>query len=342
MRNIQAIDKQTGEVRSPFAASDVSEVNRDRLAATYNYTCLNPNCGCTFHWRKSVRRRGNQQIVPPTFVKNPSSEHIAGCHYDYARFAFDNPSIAYVKDDTLHIRINFPLGTHQDDLYPPTVSYSSIFNNEGRNLGHQSRVKKEPVDSLRKLVDLLEKQFGSLESPALADVAFDYQGHIMHWHDMYVASNNYKKLYLESYDADNVHKTSSLLSIVKPLSRIANNAEGRPRFSCEAQNARPHSQLKSIKPIFVCANEVMAGYIDRVIAQNEVMMVAARPFPAQKEIGRVKDHNVYLYAHDVSQLARVDKEMYWHLIPDSRHQLSMMDRLLDNHTDRPAGNHLTK
>lgn len=334
MFTVRAFNRLTGELEKPrFRADEVTEKTRRPLADLYNYTCL----GCDsahYHWRKQTRRNGNTETLRETFVRFRGTAHETGCRYDYFEFARDNPENVYIKNDQLHIRVNFPLGSSHDDQFPPRKEFDAAPYH-----GILPRIKKEPIDSLRKLVDLLEKRFGSLEDKALDDVLLDYQGQTYHWDELFVASDRYKSLYQAAHDGMSEDgRAPPMLVVVKPLSEIAPNAKGKRRFVCEAQYANTDKlKLIEVKPILVCDDDDTSNHIRRMIerrkngwskdeaqARRDTVIVASRPYVLDAH--RHAHVNAYLNIANQSQIARIDTTQYWRLISGKRHQLSIFDQ----------------
>lgn len=158
----------------PFAgiidARAVSELTR----RAFEYRCLNEKCKCLHHWRRAVRgARPSYEANPPpfklvnrdaTFVKNPSSSHIAGCPYDYARLARRYDNIRHV-DGRLYIRVGFELGTDTD--LDPDIPYAGLSRRYGRAAA-QRYVRG--FKNLQTITDFLEETFGSLSDPGVEDV----------------------------------------------------------------------------------------------------------------------------------------------------------------------------
>lgn len=325
MRTVRAINRHTGEVKSTFKATEVTVITRQSLAELYNYACLNPSCGASFHWRKPVRAGGNSVYREETFVKNKTTAHALACPYDYSELASQYSNTLYVENDRLHVRINFPLGSAPTDISIP-ADPRKAFNKAASGINIKPKV--EPIDSLRKLTDFLEKNFGNIESMAMSDINFDYQGRIYVWDDLFVASDNYKKLYQVAYDKKKQEDESSpVIVVIKPRAEIDRNKNNRPRFVCEPQYAKPGYKELSVKPILVCEDDEMAGYINRVVKNNGAILVAARPWFAREKRYKRPDIPVYLMARQVAQLARIDEKKYWRLISGRRHQQDFLSQL---------------
>lgn len=334
MFTVRAFDRHTGELEKPrFRADEVTEKTRRPLADLYNYTCL----GCDtahYHWRKKTRRNGNAETLRETFVRYRGTEHETGCRYDFFEFARDNPDNVYLKNDQLHIRVNFPLGSSHDDQFPPRKEFELP-----HHFTREPRTKKEPINSLRKLVDLLEKRFGSLEDKAMEDVLLEYQGKTYHWNDLFVPSDKYGRLYQAAHDGlMDDGRTPPLLVVVRPLSEIKPNDNGKRRFVCEMQYANPDGMKQiEVKPILVCDDDDTSNHIRRIIERRQngwnkdatqagmdTVMVAARPYVMDAH--RHAQVNAYLTIMQQSQIARLETKQYWRLISGKRHQLSIFDQ----------------
>ncbi len=322
MFTVRASDKKTGqEIHSRFSATEVTPETRHTLSELYNYTCL----ACDkafFHWRKETRRKGNQDLLPETFVRNRSSAHETGCRYDYERLTQENSGTVYIRDGRLHIRLNFPIGSAARDLSPPRAD----FNKAAR--GSASVIEKKPIGSMRLLVDFLEKNFSSLDDPALNDIDFDYQGKVFAWRDLFIPKERYKTLYNHSRQKD----PDGSLVVVYPRAEIKRSNKGKPRFVCEMQYAEGNRNLR-VKPILVCKDEEMADHIRLILlrrktgwdknpeeAKKDCLLVAARPF--QPDYEPLLDKNIYLSVMENTQLARIDRTRYW----DSA-QMTFADKL---------------
>lgn len=334
MFTVRAFDRLTGELEKPsIRADEVTEQTRRSLADLYNYTCLGCN-SAHYHWRKKTRRNGNAETLRETFVRNSGTKHDPGCPYDYLEFARDNAEAVYIKNGQLHIRVNFPLGSSHEDLYPPRKEFDIPHYH-----GVMPRIRKEPIDSLRKLVDLLEKRFGSLEDKALHDVILEYQHGTYHWDELFVPSDRYKYIYQAAHEKNDVNdKARPVLVVVKPLSEIAPNLHGKRRFVCEAQYARTDKYKDlEVKPILVCDDDDTSNHIRRLIERRkhgwrkdavqagmDTVLVAARPYVLDAH--HHAKVNAYLAIHDQSQIARVASGQYWRLVSGKRHQLDIFDQ----------------
>lgn len=322
MQTVRAVHKGTGEVISRFSATEVTNQTRRSLADLWNYTCLNDACPATFHWRQSYRADGNRHLIPATFAKNPSTKHQIGCKYDYSAFAEKHRDAVSIEDGRIHIRVNFPLGAAEKDVAPGTPNLRHYFN----RISHRdASIKKTPIKSLRNLVDFIEKNLGSLEDVAMNDVDLDYQGRVVSWNKLFVASDDYKKLYDAAYDKKNREDSNPVLCVIKPTHSVSRNAKGRPRFACEAQYARPHDRYLMVQPILVCRDDEMGAHIEKIIRKNGSLLIAARPFPAVTTVNQ-NTPPVYLMALNNAQLAQVDTQTYWRLVSGTRHQTSFISK----------------
>lgn len=332
MFTVRAFNSQTGKLEKPrFFADEVTEKTRRHLSGLYNYTCLGCNTA-QYHWRKETRRCGNAETLRETFARNRGTQHELGCRYDYSDLARDHSDSVYIKGGALHIRVNFPLGSSYDDLHPPRGDAVPA------PAGGQAKIEKRPIDSLRKLVDLLEKKFGGLEDYALQDVKLDYQGHTYRWNDLFIAADDYKRAYRQRNDKDGKERALPMLFVVKPVAEIAQNENGKRRFVCEEQYMGGDYKGKKMRFTVVSGDGETSSHIRRLIerrkhgwnkdeteAGKDTLLVAARPF-----IGEMRRHdvvNAYLTVMKQDQVARIDTKKYWRLLSGPRHQLSMMDQL---------------
>ena len=312
MRRVLAIDKQSGFVTGRQDARDKTEGTRH----SHIYRCLNTSCSCTFHWRQAVRAKENTEVRPATFVKNPSSDHIAGCRYDYSAFAHEHRDVAFSDGDNLHLRIQFPLGAARSDLRPWEPGALS----DRQRLAAHHNIDKRGFSSLEALLDFIEKKLGGLEDPALDDVILHYQGLELKWNDLFVRSDHYSKLIHKGREKDKDDKTSPTFAIVKPSHMGDRTAKGNRRFICESQEARPDKRLMAVHPILVCRDDFTVSCLDEIVERDGSIMVASRPHIIDPQRGN--DLFAYLYFTERTQYTMVAKQ-YWHPITAARHQMDL-------------------
>lgn len=316
MRKVRAFEKGTNKLVGFMRADEVTSATRH----AHDYGCLDAGCSARFYWRDTVYAKQNTEIRDATFAKLPSSQHAEKCRYDFSRFANDHRDVVYATGDVLNVRIGFPLGSAPSDLYPDRPG---MLSDAQRRAAHNN-VEIQPINNARALVDFLEKHFGGLEDDGLDEMMLHYQGMPYRWSDIFVGSDNYKKLVMAAQKIDDRGRSDAVFTVVKPDHRIKNNEHGKPRFACVTQDARPEKVLAQVTPYLLCADEEMAGHIQRVIDRGEVMVIGARPHVEEHVYGRII--SVHLNCVETRQLARVAAE-YWRPILAARHQLNFLDTL---------------
>ncbi len=312
MRFVSAYDPATGELAERQDARDKDESTR----YSHEYRCLEKACGCRFHWRRAVRAKENTEFRPATFVKNKSSEHRVGCHYDYSAFAEQHRDVAFLEHDYINLRIQFPLGGARSDLYP----WEKGMLTQKQIAAARNNIDKRGFKTLRELVDFIEDHRSGLEDPSMADVNLYYQGLKLAWNDLWVASDNYKKLLLKAQEKDESEKSAPTLTVVKPDHEIEPNAKGKRRIVCRPQYAKPNYKTLQVKPILVCSDDYMVAALNRVAEKEGSLLVASRPFMVDQR--RTSDVLIYLSVPEISQLSQV-KSDYWRRVSGPRHQLSL-------------------
>ena len=315
MRSVLAFDKQTGLLVGRQHAADKSEANR----YSHDYKCPNTSCRCTFHWRKAVHAKENTEHRPATFVKNKSSSHIPGCRYNFHAFAKEHRDVAFSDGDYLNLRVQFPLGSAPSDLRP----WEKGMLTEAQIRAAHNNVDKKGFPRLDDLTKFIERHFGNLEDPVLDDLRLYYQGNQYHWDDLFVASDNYKKLVIKGSSNEEDKKAEPVIAILKPVQWGDRNTKGKRRIICEAQPARPVSRLVNVKPILVCRDDFMASCLQEVIECDGSVIVSGRPFIVSPQRGA--DIFVYLNIAKGSQFATVSNE-YWRPELDKRHQQDLFER----------------
>lgn len=322
MKTVRLLYKASGlQARSSFAAGDVSEDNRDILKMLFDYACRNPQCGARFHYRGDIRPRGNGAVLPKTFMRNADTEHLQDCRYKPKPLVIQTRN--YIDDESLHLRLNFPIGNTLDDRLPQQTAqefYRSLQRHP------QTTTMKTPVSHLRAMVDMIEKNYGGLENlPAGADV--QHQENIRSWRDMFIASDRYDALFQQTYGGSVDDERLPLLVVMKPDHEITRNENGKRRFAGEAQYIRLDKTEHALRPVIVCENDKMAEYISRICATDTALLVATKPHPAQKYLHQKDGIHVYLDVREPTQLARIDAKKYWRYAPSAKHQSDFFARL---------------
>lgn len=270
MKRIRALDKTTGEFLRILRAEELSSERR----YAFHYSCLDPACTQSYHWRKSYRMDGNKIQIPATFAENPSAQHKSGCRYDFERIAAGSRDIAFYQDGAFHLRVNFPMGGAQSDLHVP---YARIEPQRLRRNALQERPSMIGLSSLGAVVKFLEKEFGSIEASQSDILKLHYQGQSLDWHTAFAASDAYEKIVHVPMDA--VQKlTESRLAVVRLSHELPVNAKGKARFACDSQDARVSGRLQRVQPVLVSGSRAVTDMFRNLAGQSAVALVASRPF----------------------------------------------------------------
>lgn len=294
------------------SASEITDSERD----VYDFRCLDESCGAEFHLRRRSWPLEATKEVSATFVRNPSSKHKPGCDYDYENKASHHSSVSFYKNGAYHIRINFPLGSSYSDLYPERGRLTAA-----QKIAAQGNSDKKAVRSVSGLVQLLEKEFGSIENAALENLILHYQGRSYDWPGTFVASNDYTRIFNAAAD-NKPDVTRSILCVVRPELEISPSKKGKRRFACTELPAVVNGQDIKLRPVIVCETSQLA----QNVKTNKTMLLAARPFISPTVL---KDDDLlrgfgpipaYLYVADQTQMAVINNE-YWD--PVSRRQAEL-------------------
>ncbi len=311
MKTIRAFDKKTDQFVGRQSADNKSEATR----YSHNYLCLNKACDCTFHFRRAVRVKENTDHRPPTFVKNRSSKHQTDCPYDYSAFAEKHRDVISFDNDSLHFRIQFPLGGHAFDQRP----WEKGALTQAQIKAAHNNIDKRGFATLREFVDFIENKFdGGLNDPVMQDVYLSYQGESFKWNDLWISSDNYIGLLKKAKDVDQKYRSHPVFSVIKP--DHATRSEGLPKIVCRPQYAKKGYKTLSIKPVIICKDNIMAEHFLKIAQKEGNVLVASRPFIPEKQYGN--DTILYFNTPSIAQLAQVAPEKYWHRISGPRHQES--------------------
>lgn len=306
MRRVRAFNKETGEFIKNVHASGMNEQTRH----AHDYCCLDPSCGAQFHWVKAHSKHENTVWVPDTFARNPGSSHKAGCHYDYEYKHKHNEGLTFFEGGLFHLRINFSLGASWADKHPVRGDLSTAQQRVARN---RSRFKG--VQDIGQLVKFIEKEFGSLESPALENLVLHYQGQDYPWRDVFVKSESYTRSFNEAAQSTQGRRAKNL-TIMKPVREIEPNRNGKRRFECEQQYAHTGKKHEFLTPVIVCDTASAADMVAHAMQREKIMLAAASPFIPQKtlEEPRRKGISCYYNIFNHSQIAEVGNR-YWRYHP---------------------------
>lgn len=310
-------ERLTGFLRLGHAYSITEESRR-----AFDFGCRNPACGCTYHWRKAVHGKENTDFRAETFAKNPSSSHVEGCHFDYERIARENHEYVFLKDGLFHLRVLFPLGGARVDRYPMR---GYLTREQIRSAAENS--DKKGVSSLHEMTRFIEKNFGSLESPALEDLVLYYQGQSMPWHDVFIPSDEYGRFFHDAAQKDENGNSPPRLIAVRVRHENGVTSKGHPKFVCEVQKDRENGCPSGVRPI-VSVDHYESGAVAamREAAESDrVVLIGSRPF---SPVNNYAVKNVYLHVHQASQISGLSDD-YWHLenTPKGQKLLFPLDEL---------------
>lgn len=319
MKRVRALDKETGEFVRKIHAGSVSDETRHDHA----YGCMDPLCSARFHWRDGYTKRENTKKVWPTFARNPSTQHKAGCNYDYEYKAKHNQSLTFYDAETglFHLRINFPLGASWEDKNIGRGSLSAEHRRVARNRTHY-----KALPNLESVVKFLEKEFGSLESPSLENLVLHYQGQDYRWGEVFVGAESYKDSFNAAAQPDDYDKKIKQITVMKPVQEQSLSPKGKRRFECEAQFAHTGIRRERLKPVIVCDNSYSAEQVEKVMRDSGVLLVAAKPFirpsdlNAQRRNGFPCFYNVTSYA----QISEISPR-YWRYYPARQQTFGDLD-----------------
>lgn len=306
MRRVKAF--KDGVLHSLMKAEAVTEETR----RAYDFQCIENGCSCTMHWRRAVYAKGNADPRPPTFAKNPSSEHKFNCPGDVERIMHENIDYVTIRNGQVNVRINFPMGGAPSDRFPAKGYLSEQMKQAAEN---QKIIK--PFSDIGKLAGFIEKVFGSLDAESAGDVVVNYQGKSVEWSKLFKGSDMYDKLYHRARNlkrTDSGYITQPIFTVVKPLYEMGRNEQGKRRFACEDQLVQIEGRSQKITPMIVCdKNEPMLAKTIAKHAENKTpLLVTARPFYSGPESkpAQYGDHRIRLFIHDLSQVAPVAGR-YW-------------------------------
>lgn len=231
------------------------------------------------------------------------------CDYDYENKASRHRNVAFEKDGKFHLRINFPLGSSYSDLHPQRGRLTAA-----QKIAAQNNTGKKAVGTVAGLVKFLEREFGSLENPALENLVLHYQGRNYEWPETFIASGNAAKIF-ETAAGKTKDVTAGALAVVKPHQEISASDRGKRRFVCEEVPLAMNGNKSVLHPVIVCETAMLA----QRIKTGAAMLMAARPFIPPHILHDEKLHGcaavpVYLYVADRTQFATID-DKYWNPVP---------------------------
>ncbi len=301
-----------GKLERIMPAAAVTEATRH----AYEWRCIENGCDCTMHWRKAVHAKANTDLRDPTFAKNPSSAHKAGCVRDFTRILHENIDYVTVKNGQIHVRVNFPLGSSSIDRFPQRGHLTAEMKRAAEG---QKDVK--PYSSIKDLAAFIEENLGGLDADAAGEVIVDYQGKEVEWGKLFKPSDAYEKLYLRANTRKGVNEgTSPIITIVRPIKEILPNGNGKRRFECEFQQVKipEYAKRQKVIPVIVCDSHdpVVSDKVEKTMRDSSIMIIAARPYQPKDEESSAPAHfgkqQISLYIHKVEQIASVDPK-YWKL-----------------------------
>lgn len=317
MKKARAHDLTSQEFIRTYYASEMNE----ELRHAHEYQCPEPSCSCTVHWRKAHSVNENTETRPPVFAKNPSSEHVAGCFYDFKRIAEERQEYTYLKDDQFHVRLNFPVGTSRSDIYPMRGYLTQQQTQAAKNT---KTIK--PFNSLTDLLKFVEGNLGELDRDDLPDLILHYQGRTALFQDKFIGNKDYERLAETGMHRSDKADAPSVIAVVKPTHEIEPNSKGKRRFACEAQEVRINGRKHFIQPILVSFNQdyIVESALSYASGRDKVLSVMARPFCNGIRFDRYETQ-VYLNIGRGEQMSEISGK-YWRMpINPMRAQLDMFD-----------------
>ena len=309
MRRVRAYDRRADKDYGIISAEQIREETR----RAYAYYCLNTACGCRYHWRRAVHKHENTEMLPPTFVKNPSSSHIQGCRFDFARIQRENHHYTFLDSQgDLHIRINFPIGGSPRDIDPGSGQLSADRLHAARCEDHFTGVA-----DMKALVGMIEHNFGVLDDTSLDNLYIHYQGASYRWPRLFVDSDEYDVLAKAGQERGNDGLTPPRLCVVAPSHEIKPNKNGHYRFAC---TTRPIHRAFQVQPVLAVHKDTSALYaeVQAAMQDGRPLLVAGRPFSAPQRGSR---HNCYLFIRQASQVTPIATD-YWKPVLQRRGQLA--------------------
>lgn len=325
MRRALKYDLESGKFLEIVRADDFDPADRKK----YRYECPENGCNCTVHWRKETSVYGHAETRPATFVKNPSSSHRSGCSYDIERIVRENHEYILYQNGSMHVRLNFPLGSAPKDRRPMAGYLTEQQINAAHN---QSHIK--PFSSLKDLTAFFTKAFGRFDSEAAMDVMVAYQGHEVAWGALFKGSNYYDKMLLRAQSPrKDIGETAPIVTVLQLDHEIDTNQNGKRRFVATPQKMRIDNRIRTIRPVVVCDDTRGPSLGDLVkcfAKQNVTVAISARPFYAGMQYGT---DNVYLNIYHGAQITPVDQS-YWKPIYGDRRQENFLSAL--ENTSAPA------
>lgn len=303
MKKAKALDKETGLLIGLVGALSMTEAQR----YAFDYRCPEAACDCKVHWRRAVEAKENTDPRPPTWVKNPSSQHAAGCFHDYERIASENHEYTYFLNGQFHVRINFPVGAAKQDTYPLRPGYLT----EHQLSAAENTKHIKPFGNLKDLVKFIEKNLGPIDGDTLPDLVMHYQGKEAHFADKIIGSLDYARLYDATLLPEGQSTAASALTVVKLAHEIEKNRSGKHRFSCMTQDVKIDGRKHSITPVIVCPAD-SPEFVEEMRAATiggQVMAVMARPFSRGANFSHASTP-VYLSLAKDRQIAAI-ADSYW-------------------------------
>lgn len=304
MKKARAHDLNTQEFLRTYYASEMSE----DLRYAHHYQCPEPRCSCTVHWRKAHSINENTETRHPVFAKNPSSDHIAGCFYDFKRIAEERQDYTYLRDDQFHVRLNFPVGTSRSDTFPMR-GYLTAQQTQAAQ--HTKTIK--PFNSLTDLVKFVENNLGELDREDLPDLVLHYQGRTALFQDKFIGNREYDRLHGISLMRKDKADAPSAFAVVKPTHEIEPNAKGKRRFACETQEVKINGRKHFIQPILVSFNEdyIVESALRFASQKEKVLGVIARPFANSNQFNR-SETQIYMNIGRSAQMTELPAK-YWRM-----------------------------
>ena len=318
MRYTRGLNLETGEFEGIQDARAKRDNPTDKERYSHIFNCLNENCSAKYHWRKAIRAKENTGIAqePATFIHNYKFPHIEGCRYAYQNYARQHREVSYDASDMLNLRLSFPIGAAIADLRPDLSGMLPQSQIQAAN----DNIDKMGFNSLRNLIDFIEKKMGGLNDPMLGDLNLFNQGIKKEWGDLWTTPIQYARLLEKSQQFDAQEREEAAFTLVRPTHKGRKTEKGNIKFICEPEHTMFESKLIEVRPILVCFDERITADFERVADRKEPVLVASRPVQPVNQYGKIK--NIYLSVASTDQLARVDKK-YWRPVLTKDKQLGL-------------------
>lgn len=307
-----------GQSKGIVHAEDIDDKTRYAL----DYRCKNPACMCSFHFRDAFEtssRPGKKDFpridripglkdndqggvsFPKTFAKDPSSNHIDGCPFDYERIVESSRKLTLINGD-LALLVDFPLGTdidlNQDIRRGELKNEMALAARKSGNKGYRD---------FSEVTRFLKEHFGSLSSQTLDDVVLVTQKNELVRMSDVLFSERQARTYL-----DRAGKWPCFgISKVKPaIIHEKRPGESGTRIECQpiANNTGRGAQYITPTILLTGDSEAAITTIQQMIEWDMAMMVSGwvNTFPSQDG----KQAESIIRVKGMDQIASIDSRQY--------------------------------